>query len=458
MTETLPRLLLDNHRAKKGGPVALAKRQRRRLTEMVAFARAHSPYYRDLYRDLPERVEDATLLPVTNKQELMGRFDQWLTDRRVTLGDARAFVNDPARIGERFLGQYTLVTTSGTTGTRGIFLLDDRSLAVTTALAVRMLAACLDGRDLVRILRGGGRMAMVIATGGHFASIVAATRLRTSSRRRVRTIQVFSVHTPRPELVGGLNRFRPVILAPYASLGLLLAGEQESGRLHIKPVLALLSAEGLPESDYDRIATAFQAKVRHGYAATECPFLSYSCEHGWLHFNSDWVVVEPVDSDYRPTPPGQQSHTVLITNLANRVQPILRYDLGDALLQRPDPCPCGDPLPAIRVQGRTADVLTFPTHDGEPVTIAPLAFATLADQTPGLERFQVVQTTPTTLRVHLQPADGADPDGAWHALHTQITRLLHDHQLAHITVELAPEPPEQSPAGKFRPVIPLTEG
>ena len=44
------------------------------------------------------------------------------------------------------------------------------------------------------------------------------------------------------------------------------------------------------------------------------------------------------------------------STLANRVQPILRYDLGDSILQRPSPCPCGDPLPAMRVQGRTATV------------------------------------------------------------------------------------------------------
>lgn len=90
---------------------------------------------------------------------------------------------------------------------------------------------------------------------------------------------------------------------------------------------------------------------------------------GWLHVNVDWVVFEPVDADYRPVAPGEQSHTVLISNLANRVQPILRYDLGDSVLERPDPCPCGNPFPAIRVQGRSADVLTFRSPAGEKVRL-----------------------------------------------------------------------------------------
>ncbi len=53
------------------------------------------------------------------------------------------------------------------------------------------------------------------------------------------------------------------------------------------------------------------------------------CAHGLFHVNSDWYILEPVDEDYRPVAPDVGSHTVLITNLANRVQPLIRYDLGD---------------------------------------------------------------------------------------------------------------------------------
>lgn len=455
MSEGVPRLIHDARRARRQGPTALAQRQRGRLAEMAAFARANSPYYRELYRDLPEEVKDPALLPVTSKQELMGRFDDWLTDREVTIGKARAFVDDPDLVGERFLGKYTLLTTSGTTGTRGIFVLDDRSMAVTNALAARMLSAWLGIGDVTRLVAGSGRMAMVNAMGGHFASAVAASRLR---RRRAKQVQIFPVDMPLPEMVAALNRFRPVIVASYASMGALLASEQEVGRLRIRPVLVVLSAEGLPAREYDRIARAFNAKVRDSYAATECPFISYRCEHGWLHVNNDWVVLEPVDADHRPTPPGQQSHTVLVSNLANRAQPILRYDLGDSILERPDPCPCGDPLPAIQVQGRAADVLTFPSGRSEPVTIAPLAFGTLIDRTPGIELFQVVQTTPTTLRVRLRPAAGTAPESAWQVVQSEVAQLLAGRGLDHVAVERAEEPPQQSPGGKYRTIFPLSQG
>lgn len=451
MSKSVLWLLWDARRAGKQGPTAIERRQRARLAEMVIFARANSPYYRELYQDLPQRVEDLTLLPVTSKKELMARFDDWVTDRDVTIEKVRAFVGNSDLIGERFLGKYTVATTSGTTGTPGIFLMDDRSLAVTTALSFRLMNDWLGIGDVTRILLGGMRMAMVVATGGHFAGVVIGTRLR---KRRGKRVQVLPVQMPLPEMVARLNRFRPAILAPYASVGALLASEQEAGRLHLNPALVVLSAEGLALGEYDRIAKAFNAKVRHSYAATECPFISYSCAHGWLHVNSDWLVLEPVDADYRPVPLGEQSHTVLISNLANRVQPIIRYDLGDAILQRPDACPCGNPLPAVRVQGRAADVLTFPTERGEQVKIAPLAFE--FDHIRGVELFQIVQTAPTSLRVRLRPATGADPDRVWQAVHTAIARLLTGHKLDHVTVERAEEPPEQSPGGKYREIIPLS--
>ncbi|MFB9653429.1 hypothetical protein ACIQF8_18320 [Pseudarthrobacter sp. NPDC092184] len=208
----------------------------------------------------------------------MAHFDEWVTDPAVTLEGVQSFVNDPSLVGAKFLNRYTVATTSGTTGTRGVFLLDTTSLAVAKALTFRMLSSWLTPADILGIIRGHGRIAMVIATGGHFASAAAAAALRKGPGRH--SVGVFPVQTPMPDLVAQLNSFRPALLAPYASTGRLLASEQEAGRLNIHPVAVVLSAEGLPEGDYGRISGAFGAKVRQGYAATECPFLSYSCQEG----------------------------------------------------------------------------------------------------------------------------------------------------------------------------------
>lgn len=435
-------------------PTKVVQRQRVRLAEMVAYARANSPYYRERYQGLPERVEDPTLLPVTNKKELMARFDDWLTDREVRLDQVREFTGNPDLIGEKFLGKYLVATTSGTTGTPGMFVLDDRQFKAGRAGLRQAFGEWLTFRDFIKILGRGMRIAALHATGGHFVSVATIARMRRSNRLAAKIIRDYSVHTPLPELVAELNDFRPALVAGYATVVSLLAGEQEAGRLRINPVLLVVTAEGLAEAEYGRIARAFGAKVGNVWGSTEIAGAAYSCTHGWLHIIGDWAVIEPVDSDYLPTPPGEQSHTVLVSNLANRVQPILRYDLGDSLLVRPDLCPCGNPLPAIRVQGRTSDMLAFSTASGEPISIPPLALD--LDHLPGVEVSQIAQTTPTALRLRLRLADGVDPDRVWQKALTEVGGLLSQHKLEHVTVERAAELPEQSPGGKYRTVIPMS--
>jgi hypothetical protein len=83
-----------------------------------------------------------------------------------------------------------------------------------------------------------------------------------------------------------------------------------------------------------------------------------------------------------------------------------------------------------------------------------MAFGTLLDRVPGIEQFQLVQTAPTTLRVRLKPAGGADPGHVWQQVRDEITHLLTEHKAGHVTLERADEPPERSPGGKFRRIIP----
>jgi phenylacetate-CoA ligase len=448
------RLLLATRRAEQQGFAALERLRHARLGATVEFARANSPLYRRLYQGLPVRVEDPALLPVTSKKQLMPYFDDWVTDREITFEHVRKFVQNPDLIGELFMQKYTAAVTSGTTGTPGMFLLDERNRAVTNTWGFRTFGSWLDAGDIVRFFAGGRRVAAVIATGGHFTAATSTEAMRKSWLAS--GVRIFPAQAPLTQLVDQLNAFRPSILACYAGVSGLLAGEQEAGRLRIDPLLVLPCAETLAIPDGERIAGIFKTKVRTLYAATECLFMAVGCEHGWLHVNSDWVMLEPVDADYRPVPPGVQSHTVLVSNLANRVQPILRYDLGDSVMQRPDPCPCGNPLPAIFVRGRSADMLSFGADGGRTVTITPIAFEAVLTTIPGVAAYQIVHTTSTNLRVRMRYKEGVDADRVWDALHAGLARLLSDNGLGNVTVERASEAPAQQPSGKFRTVIPLS--
>ncbi|MFF4551142.1 hypothetical protein [Streptomyces sp. NPDC001435] len=260
------------------------------------------------------------------------------------------------------------------------------------------------------------------------------------------------MHSPLPAPVDQLNRDQPVLLGGYASVIALLAGEQLAGRLHIAPVVVSLVAEGLSDREHRQVRSAFRAQLVNTYGCNESLALGYRCPFGWLHIHSDWLILEPVDADHRPTLPAQESFTVLLTSLRRWAQPILRYDLGDSILPRADPCPCGDLLPAIKARGRAADLLSFPRRGGGLVRILPMAFETLLESIPDIDLFQIVQTSPTTVRV--RAAAGAGQEWLWEAVRRRLAGLLTAHQVDGVGIECAREPPEQTPGGKYRVVIP----
>jgi phenylacetate-CoA ligase len=447
--ESLLPTLLDMRRARNGGPVAVQLRRQARLAAVVDYARRHSAFYRALYSDVPEHANEVTLLPVTDKRRLMTEFDDWITDRAVSLEKVRAFADDPDRVGDRFLGKYQVATSSGSSGYRGIFLFDRYGSTVIKAVTARAFGGWLRQGDLIPGLARGGRVAMVIATGGHYGSSTVAPHGAS------RFVRVFSVFEPLGETVERLNDFRPAIVMGYAGHIALLAAEQAAGRLRINPRLVVLGAQGLADSGYERIAKIFDATVGNGYGACEFMCAAASCARGWLHVNSDWVILEPVDAEYQPVRPGELSHTVLLSNLANRVQPILRYDLGDAVMVRPDQCPCGNPFPSIKVQGRTTDAVVFRDAGGQRITIAPVALTGIVDRNPGIELSQVVQTSPTSIRVRLTTAASADPELVWSRVHGDLQSSLATQHLGNVTIERATEPPQLSPNGKYRLIIAL---
>ena len=89
-----------------------------------------------------------------------------------------------------------------------------------------------------------------------------------------------------------------------------------------------------------------------------------------------------------PVAAGQRSDSVLLTTLANFVQPVIRYELGDSIVLDADPCPCGSALPTIRVEGRTDEILRVPRTGGGAAVLLPMAVATVVEETRGVRRYQ----------------------------------------------------------------------
>lgn len=444
----------DALKAGRERQAGIARRQTERLQDLVAYTREHSPYLADRYRSVPAQVTDIRQLPALSKAEMMAHFDEWVTDPRVTRTRLEAFIADPGLIGHDFLNCYVVCTTSGATGTPAILLHDQHALTVYNVLGyVRSLRTALSAGHIWLLLRGKGRLAAVFVTGGHYLGNTMMARRHRAMPWRAKTQRLFSALMPQDKLVDELNAFSPVILGGYPSALELLAQRQQAGRLHIHPFLVSAAGETLTDEARQRISAAFGCEVSNYYGSSEAVGLTFECTAHRMHLNSDWYIVEPVDDDGQPTPPGQMSHGVLVTNLANRIQPIIRYQMGDRVAISLDSCPCGSPFPQIRVEGRTDDTLIFPSPRGEAIRILPLPLLSVAEGTPGLQSCQLIQIAPLTLQVRLAVDRPPEEPAVWDALRTRLEAHLVAQGARHVCIERAPEGPQLHPrSGKFRQV------
>ncbi len=438
---------------RNAGPRAVAAAATNRSDELIAFARAHSPFYRRAWRAVKTREPSLADLPVVRKRALMVSFDDWMTDRSVDRRGVDAFLADRSHIGDYFLGRYVIWKSSGSTGEPGIFVQDRAALATYDALlAVQLQSAAWAGSYLRGLIAQGGRAALIAATGDHFASISSWQRICRGSPWP--NARAFSVMEPLPRLVDALNEYQPAFVASYPTTLAMLALEQRAGRLRIAPACLWSGGEYLSPAAHAGIERAFGAVLVNEYGASECMSIAYSCAWGSLHVNADWVVLEPVDREYRPVAPGQPSHTVLLTNLANRIAPIIRYDLGDSITWSAGACACGSPLPSIRAEGRCDDVLALSSDGGTTIHLSPLAVTTVLEEAMPNGRFQLVQTGPGSLDLRISATDDAGRQLAWRSAQAALHAYLAQQSLPNVHLRLADEAPlPDVRSGKLREVI-----
>lgn len=434
---------------------SLDERRATRLAATLRHAQNESPFYAHLYEGIDDPLARFGQLPVVGRRTLMAAFDDWVTDPDVTYEGVRAFVADPARIGEPFLGRYAVWTSSGTSGEPGIFLHDGHALAVYDALEAVRFRRLASLPAFAAEAIAPARYALVGATGGHFAGVATIARLKQLNAWLAPHLEVFSILQPLAALVRELNVFKPTLMATYPSAAAVLACEQLAGRLRLHLHELWTGGESLSAEIRGQLRHAFRCNVRDDYGASEFLPIAHECDAGCLHVNADWVLLEPVDAALRPVPAGTPSTTVLLTNFANRVQPLVRYDLGDSVTVHRSPCLCGSALPAINVDGRADDTLVLADRRAQAIRILPLALATVIEEHAGVTGFQVLQVDARTLHIRLDP-DLADRRAAWGRLRTALAAYLKSQGVEGVRLRLEPQPPHRDArSGKLRQVIRL---
>jgi phenylacetate-coenzyme A ligase PaaK-like adenylate-forming protein len=400
------------------------------LERLVAYAREHSEFWRHKLADVPEKSFALTDLPTSSKGELMDNFESSLTVDDVTIDAADEFFAEPTNFGKLFRDKYVVSHTSGSTGQPLVIVQPKSNLELLFELqAARGSSRKIGITEAVKHLIKPARLAAVILKPGFYPSASAFECMPESARH---FLQVLRLSVEDEDLHRKLAEFKPTHLTAYASVLHELARAIEAGDLSLGDDLqevVNISERLLPDAR-EHYAKVFGAPILDSYAMGECLFLSAGCPAtGGMHVNADWALLEVVDENNQPVPDGEKGARVLITNLANFVQPIIRYEIGDIVTMAKDHCDCGSNMPLIEcVEGRDSDVFVIETDAGEQV-IQPGLFELAIGRMLDSREFQIVQEESTRFTVRLEPLPGKkfNHERAQRVMHEQLKKYrLHE--------------------------------
>jgi phenylacetate-CoA ligase len=420
----------------------LASYQRDRLRVLVAHAAEHSPFHARRLRGLDlERLEltDLARLPVMTKSQMMAEFDDVVTDRRLTRRLAERHLAASARQPGLLLDQYVCLASGGSSGLRGIFVQALGEFADFVASAVRpgyARALAAGGPPPGGLVLGIVAAASPVHSSGFGAAVAAAPPV---------TLIPAPATLPLPEIIARLNAAAPPALLGYASKLAELAREQLAGRLRIAPRSVTSVAELLTPADRAIIERAFAVPVIDAFVSTEG--LAGHSEPGGsvLRFASDMCLAEPADEAGNPVPAGVPSAKVLVTNLHNLTQPLIRYELTDRFT-RLEGTPAVGWLHAS-IDGRADEVFRYGTVAVHPHVIR----GALAGEAMVCE-YQVRQARNG---IEVACVTGGDLDAA--ALATRLQHALGQAGLPgpQVSITLAGAITRDAKTGKVRRFIPL---
>jgi phenylacetate-CoA ligase len=392
-------------------PQKIARLQERRWRRLLKYACSHSAYYRERFRGIDLTRCRPTDLPTLTKAEMMAHFDEIVTDRRISRADVERFISDPANLTRHYLGKYAVCHTSGSQGQPAIVVQARRKLflGIEAQLARGGDLHSLAGWYLKRIHQPV-RFAVITQKPGFYPTGALFSHL---SQMHVRILEFLhlSVFDRVEELVERLNEFQPEFIASYASSLATLAREEIEGRLRLCPKAELRHlinmSEPLPEEMRVLVERAFGIHVANLYSMAECMALTVGCDReGGSHLNSDLAMLEVVDADDRPVPEGTQGAKVLMTNLYNRIQPLIRYEIGDRVTISPSACPCGSPFPLIAPVMSRSDDRFWIEQNGSYREIPYFLFLAALHHCTDMAEHQVLQTARNQFVVRVAPQPG----------------------------------------------------
>lgn len=229
------------------------------------------------------------------------------------------------------------------------------------------------------------------------------------------------------------------------------------GSLKIRLKRIVCSADPLTEDTAETIYKAFNVKPINFYAATESLGMAAQCDlHEGFHMFNDWHIFESIKQNGEAAKPGEPGNLV-ITNLYNYTQPLIRYRMDDEVILQEKECSCGWPFPIFsKLAGRKEEFLWFEGPDGNKEYIHPITLVEFI--VAGLKKIQFVQVEKNKLR--LNAVIQGDRDATISGIRNRMDEILKKKNLINFVdyeINIVGDIPNDHKTGKYKLIIPFRQ-
>lgn len=302
----------------------MKQQQEEKLRGLLAYLALNSPFYSALFSahniDISKikSIEDLALLPVTHKEDLQRRNNDFLC------------------VPKDEVIEYA--STSGTLGSPVTIALTENDLNRLTINEYNSFV-CADGtkQDTYQLMLTLDRQFM--------AGIAYYNGLRKLGAGIIRLgpgVPALQLET--------IQRLQPtaIVAVPSFILKLIQFAKENNIDLNNTPVKkAICIGENIRNGDYSlnilgrKITEAWDIKLYSTYASTEMQTAFTECGEGQGgHLQPDLLIAELLDEDNQPVPAGTPGE-LTITTLGVEGMPLLRYKTGDICTYSEQSCGCG---------------------------------------------------------------------------------------------------------------------
>jgi len=359
-----------------------------RRTVISAYLR--SPFYRDFYASLGIRYRDLSRLdpsdlPVIGKETIRHNSDRIATvpvyQKAGPEGDNQIRL---------FPGSGYPVHTSGSTGKPCSFLYSRSAVSALESNFVRLSIA--GGESRITISDFPIKSLHISSVGRGYASMLLAQNgLKSYHAKSI----IVDASTPLEEWPDKIADFSPSYLSGYPSCIHIAAGLQQAGKLRISPKKIISGGEPMGKEEMRRLSKLFGADVINYYGCTESILIGAGASwYDGIYLFDDLNFLE-TDSRNR----------LIITPLANRAFPLIRYQLDDIVEGFSKEFVPPLPFTHIdRVAGRTEELMWFENEKRRTDFLHPLFLDDLDVE--GIEKYQFEQIGRTAFLIRCIASTG----------------------------------------------------